>query len=139
MPLAVRARGVAQHIVATPTSCVTRSASPRVESAPGRTLARRCWATLGVTVDRFTSILQTHLPVVDDDQAPTSRPAARRCVMVPHRSTTCIAVKRQNIAKWPPRRHGGDLAKDRGFADADHKLRHRCPSGQATNEVAAGL
>jgi len=31
-------------------------------------------------------------------------------------SVTCIAVKRQNIAKWPPRRHGGYLANDRGFA-----------------------
>ena len=48
-------------------------------------------------------------------------------------------VKRQNIAKWPPRRHGGYLAKGRGFADADQKLRHSSPSGQGGNEVAAGL
>ena len=48
-------------------------------------------------------------------------------------------VKRQNIAKWPPRRHGGYLAKDRGFADADQKLRHSCPSGQGADEVTTGL
>jgi hypothetical protein len=75
---------------------------------------------------------------VDGDQAPTSRPRPAAVWWSPHGSATCIAVKRQNIAKWPPRRHGGYLAKDRGFADADQKLRHSCASGQGGDEVAAG-
>ncbi len=54
-------------------------------------------------------------------------------------SVTCIAVKRQNIAHWPPRRHRRCLVKDRGFADADQKLRHSCPPGQGADEVTAGL
>ena len=79
------------------------------------------------------------VPVVDDDQGPTSRPRPGGVGWSPHRSTTCIAVKRQNIAKWPPRRHGGLFGKDMGLADADQKLRHSCPSGQGADEVAAGL
>jgi hypothetical protein len=54
-------------------------------------------------------------------------------------AVTRIAVKRQNIGKWPPRRHGGCLVKDKGFADADQKLRHGRPSGHGADEVAAGL
>ena len=47
-------------------------------------------------------------------------------------------MKRQNLAKWPPRRHGGFLAMDRGFADADQNLLHSGPPGQGADEVAAG-
>lgn len=76
------------------------------------------------------------LPVVDDDRAPTSRPAM--CDGLPYCSTACIAVKRQNLVKWPPRRDGRYLTKDRGFPDANQNLGHSCPSGQGAHEVAAG-
>ena len=83
-----------------------------------------------------SSGLALSLPVVDGSDFAA---AAGRCVMVaPGRSTTRIAVKRQNIAKWPPRRHGGYLAKHGDFADADQNLLHSCPSGQGADEVAAG-
>ena len=42
-----------------------------------------------------------------------------------------IAVKRQNIVDWPPRRHGRHLVHDGRFADADQQLRRSRPSGQA--------
>src|SRR5271156_7142577 len=54
------------------------------------------------------------------------------------RSTRCIGVKRQNLAKRPPRRHRGYLAKQGCFANADHNLLHSCPSGQGADQVAAG-
>jgi hypothetical protein len=49
---------------------------------PARGVAH-CWATLGVTFVPFTSILQTDLPVVDDDQGPTSRPRAGGVMVAP--------------------------------------------------------
>jgi hypothetical protein len=74
---------------------------------------------------------------VDGDQAPTSRPRPGAVQRSPNGSATRIGVKHQNIAKWSPRSHGGCLAEGKGFADADQKLRHSCPSGQGADEVAA--
>jgi hypothetical protein len=74
---------------------------------------------------------------VDGDQAPTSRPRPGAVQRSPNGSATRIGVKHQNIAKWSPRSHAGCLAEGKGFADADQKLRHSCPSGQGADEVAA--
>jgi ribosomal protein S14 len=73
-PGPVRARGVAQHIVVTRHQLRDPIRQPEGRVGTGRALTRHCWATLGATVGPFTSTLQTDLPVVDDDQGPTSRP-----------------------------------------------------------------